>query len=50
MAQIFIPAEGIIETYLKVEKVDGRVIYYKVSNDGENTEISKEEYLKAHEG
>lgn len=32
-------------TYLKVEKKDGRIVYYKVSEE-KTTEIDKETYYK----
>lgn len=36
-------------SYIKVEKVDGRVLYYKVV-DEQNIEITEQEYNAAHEG
>lgn len=34
-------------SYIKVEKVDGRVMYYKVV-DEQNIEITEQEYKDAH--
>lgn len=36
---------GEVVTYMKVEKKDGRVLYYKVQGEAQS-EISEEEYIK----
>ena len=37
-----------LKTYMEVKKADGRTFYYRVEN-GDNVEISAEEYRQAHE-
>lgn len=44
MAQDTAFGKATLTTYMKVEKKDGRVIYYKVVDD-ENIELTEQEYL-----
>ena len=37
--------EGEVSAYMKVEKADGRILYYKTA-DGQTTEITQEEFNK----
>lgn len=48
MPQANFKLSGELTTFIKVQKVDGRVMYYAV-RDGVNEEITKEQYDKEHD-
>lgn len=48
MGQVTSFGEANLVSYIKVEKKDGTIIYYKVV-DGQNTEITEQEYLADNE-
>lgn len=49
MSQNTIFGTASLVTYIKVEKKDGRILYYEVK-DGENIEITEVAYLAATTG
>lgn len=49
MGNIHRVLDGELTTYMKVEKKDGRVLYYRVEG-AENVEITEQEYRENNNG